>query len=146
MLFPPRDLHIKYYKASDSLFVALNDDNMAKRAYDSPCASSVKKRKYTAKYQPGWATQIDFIYASDKGAMFAYCKVCNAHVNVFFGGKYDVVRHSKSASHGTLKNATKTQPQMKSFFASSKTTDLSINVLTAEVKFAQFVAEHNLPF
>ena len=78
--------------------------------------------------------------------MFAYCKVCNVHVNVSFGGKYDVVRHSKSASHGTLKNATKTQPQMKSFFVSSKTTDLSTNVLTAKVKFALFIAKHNLPF
>ena len=89
---------------------------------------------------------MDFICASDKGVMFAYCKVCNVHVNVSFGGKYDVVRHSKSASHGTLKNATKTQPQMKSFFVTSKTTDLSTNVLTAVVKLAQFVAEHNLPF
>ena len=86
---------------------------------------------------------MDFICASDKGAMFAYWKVCNVHVNVSFGGKYDVIRHSKSASHGTLKNATKTQPQMKSFFV---TTGLSTNVLTAEIKFAQFVAEHNLPF
>ena len=119
---------------------------MAKRASDSPCASSAKKRKYAAKYQTGMGDSDGFICASDKGAMFAYCKVCNVHVNVSFGGKYDVVRHSKSASHGTLKNATKTQPQMKSFFVTSKTTDLSTNVLTAEVKFAQFVAEHNLPF
>jgi len=89
---------------------------------------------------------MDFICSSDKGAMFAYCKVCNVHVNVSFGGKYDVVRHSRSASHGTLKNATKTQPQMKSFFVTSKTTELSTNVLTADVKFAQFVAKHNLPF
>ena len=87
-----------------------------------------------------------FICASDKGAMFAYCKVCNVHVNVSFGGKYDVVRHSKSASHGALQKATNTQPQVKSFFVTSKTTDLSAKVLFAEVKFAQFVAEHNLPF
>jgi len=72
-----------------------------------------------------------------------YCKVCNVHVNVSFSGKYDVVRHSKSASHGTLKNATKTQ---KSFFVISKTTDLSTNVLTAKVQFGQFVSENNLPF
>ena len=98
-------------------------------------------------YQPEWATQMDFICASEMGAMFAYCKVCNVHVNVSFGGKYDVVRHSKSASHNsTLKNVTKTQLQMKSFFVISKTTDLFTNVLTAEVKFAQFLAEHNLPF
>ena len=89
---------------------------------------------------------MDFICASDKGATFAYCKVCNVHVNVSLSGKYDVVRHSKLASHGTVKKATKTQPQMKSFFLTSKTTDLSTSVLTAEVKFVQFVAEHNLPF
>ena len=89
---------------------------------------------------------MNFICASDKGATFAYCKVCNIHVNVSFSGKYDIVRHSKSASHGTLQKATKTQPQVKSFFVTSKTTDLSAKVLSAEVKFAQFVAEHNLPF
>ena len=108
---------------------------MAKCASDSPCVSSAKKRKYSAKYQPELATQMDYICASDNEAMFTYCKVCKMHVNVSFGGKYDVVGHSKSASHGTLKNATKTQ--MKSFFVTSKTTDLSSNVLTAE---------HNLPF
>jgi len=73
---------------------------MAKRVFDSPCASSAKKRKHTAKYQPERATQMDFICASDKGAMFAYCKVCNEDLNVSFDGKYGVVRHSKSASHG----------------------------------------------
>ena len=96
---------------------------MAKRASDSPCASSAKKRKYAAKCQREWATQMDFICASDKGAMFAYCKVCNVDMNVSFSGKYDVVRHLKSASHGTLKYVTKTQPQMKSFLVTSETTD-----------------------
>ena len=48
-----------------------------------------------------------------------------------------VVRRSKSAIHDTLKNATKTQPQMKSFFVSSKTMDLSINGLTVEVQLCQ---------
>ena len=37
-----------------------------------------------------------------------------------------------------------TQPQIKSFFVSSKATELSTKVTTAEVRFAQFVAEHNL--
>ncbi|KAI0212161.1 hypothetical protein LSAT2_002936, partial [Lamellibrachia satsuma] len=40
----------------------------------------------------------------------------------------------------------KIQPQMQSFYMSSKTTELSTNVLSAKVKFAQFVAEHNLSF
>ena len=48
--------------------------------------------------------------------------------------------------HVALMKATKTQPQMRSFCVSSKTTGLSLNVLSAEVKCAQFVAEHNLSF
>ena len=48
--------------------------------------------------------------------------------------------------HVALTKATKTQPQMRSFCVSSKTTGLSLNVLSAEVKCAQFVAEHNLSF
>ena len=55
-----------------------NEDNMAKRASDSPCASSAKNRKYAAKYQPEWAIQMDFICSSDKGAMFVYCSVQRA--------------------------------------------------------------------
>jgi len=44
---------------------------MAKHSYGSPCASSAKKRKYAAKYQPERAIQVDFICASDKVAMLA---------------------------------------------------------------------------
>ena len=88
-----------------------------------------KENTLQNQYQPEWATQIYLICPSDKGAMFAYCKVCNVHVNVSLGGKYDVIRHSKSTSHGTLKNATKTQPQMKSFFVTSKTTDQCVKRL-----------------
>ena len=40
----------------------------------------------------------------------------------------------------------KTQPQMRSFCVSSKSAELSTNVLSAEVRLAQFVAEHNLAF
>ena len=119
---------------------------MAKCGCDSPCASSTKKRKYATKYQPEWATEMDFICASDKGTTFAYCRVCNVHINVSFGGKYDIVRHSKAGCHVALQKAMSSNKQLKSFFVTTKTTDLSANVLSAEVKFSQFVAEHNLPF
>ena len=82
---------------------------------------------------------MDFIYASDKGAMFVYCKECNVHVNISSGGKYDVVRHWKSASDGTLKYVTNTQPQMKSFLVTSETTDQYTNVLTAEVSLSNLL-------
>ena len=121
---------------------------MAKRGSDSSCASSAKRKKYAARYKPDWVTDLKFICHSDKGPTFAYCRVCNTHINVAHGSKSDNVRHASSASHCTLQKSTSSniQPQMQSFYVSSKTTGLSTNVLSAEVKFAQFVAEHNLPF
>ena len=50
---------------------------MAKCGSDSPCASSAKK--YAAKYKPEWATDLQFIYHSDKRPTFAYCSVQYAH-------------------------------------------------------------------
>ena len=58
---------------------------MAKRGSDSPCASSAKKKKYAAKYKPEWATDLPFICHSDKRPTFAYCRVCNTHINVAHG-------------------------------------------------------------
>ena len=80
---------------------------MAKHGSDSPCASSAKK-KYAAKYKPEWATDLQFVIIchSDKGPTFAYCRVCNTHINVVHGGKSDIVRHASSASHSTLQKAT----------------------------------------
>ena len=80
---------------------------MAKHGSDSPCASSAKK-KYTAKYKPEWAIDLQFIiiYHSDKGPTFAYCKVCTTYINIAHGGKSDIVRHASSASHSTLQKAT----------------------------------------
>ena len=43
------------------------NNSMAKRGFDSPCASSAKKKKYAAKYEPEWATDLQFICHSDKG-------------------------------------------------------------------------------
>ena len=39
---------------------------MAKRGSDSPGTSSVKKKKYAAKYKPEWTTDLQFICHSDK--------------------------------------------------------------------------------
>ena len=81
---------------------------MAKRGSDSSCASSVKKKNYAGKYKPEWATDLQFICHSDKGPTFAYCRVCNTHINVAHGGKSDISRHASSTSHSTLQKATAT--------------------------------------
>ena len=81
------------------------NNSMAKCGSDSPCASSAKKKKYAAKYKPEWATDLQFICHSDKRPTFAYCRVCNTHLNVAHGGKSDLVRHASSTSHSTLQKA-----------------------------------------
>ena len=85
---------------------------MVKRGSDSPCASSAKKKKYAAKYKPEWTTDLQFICHSDKGPTFAYCRVCNMHINVAHSGKSDTVRHVSSASHSTLQKATSSPTAM----------------------------------
>ena len=58
------------------------NNSIAKYGSGSPYASSAKKKKYAAKYKPEWATDLQFICHSDKGPTFAYCRVCNTHINV----------------------------------------------------------------
>ena len=52
--------------------------------------------------------------------MFAYCRVCNSHTNVSYGGKHVLVRHASTAGHVALVKATKSQPQMRSFYVSRR--------------------------
>ena len=82
------------------------NNSMAKCRSDSSCTSSVKKKNYAAKYKLEWATDLQFICHSDKGPTFAYCRVCNMHINVAHDGKSDLVCHASSASHSTLQKAT----------------------------------------
>ena len=88
------------------------NNSMAKRGSDSPCASSAKKKKYAAKYKPELATDLQFICHSDKGPMFAYCRVCQS----------DIVRHASSASHSTLQKATSSPTAMPTTSVSSRST------------------------
>ena len=75
---------------------------MAKHGSDLPCTSSAKKKKY----KPEWATDLQFICHSDQELTFAYCRVCNTHINIAHSGKSDTVRHAGSANHSTLHKAT----------------------------------------
>ena len=84
----------------------------------------------------------------DRGLTFAFCRVCSSHISVSSGGCNDAVCHAGSATHGKQQTAISaaTQPCIRSFFVSSKATELSMKMMTVEVKFAQFLAEHNLSF
>ena len=84
----------------------------------------------------------------DRGSTFAFCRVCSSHISVSSGGCNDAVRHAGSAAHGKQQMAISaaTQPCIRSFFVSSKATELSMKMMTVQVRFGQFLAEHNLSF
>ena len=87
--------------SSDWPFFANN--SMAKRRSNWPCASSAKKKKYAAKYKPEWATDFQFICHSDKGPTFAYCRVCNMHINIAcLMTTLSVIAHSNADSERVL--------------------------------------------
>ena len=119
---------------------------MAKRKGDF--TTPVSKKKYSSKYKPEWTTDMPWLGPSDRGASFAYCRVCSSHISIASGGRNDAVRHGASATHSQVQAvvSSTSQPHMRSFFVSSKATELITKVIGAEVRFAQFVAEHNLPF
>ena len=94
--------------------------------------------------QPEWATQMDVIYASDKGAMFAYCRVQRAREYIvrwqvlccspleIGKWRYFEVRYEYTAADEIL----------LSNFENDGPVHQCVN---RRGKFEQFVAEHILP-
>ena len=83
------------------------------------------------KYKPVCVADMPGIAPSYRGSTFGRTQRCSAPCR--FGKQQTAI----SAA---------TQLQMRSFFVSSKATELSTKVTTAEVRFAQFAAEHNHSF
>ena len=62
------------------------------------------------------------------------------------GGKNDVDRHLKTAKHSNMLSQMQTQPTLSTFIADSRANSIEDQIMKAEIYFAKFVAEHNLPF
>jgi hypothetical protein len=104
-----------------------------------------KKRRYDSKYQEKWQQEYPWIRRSDRGVTFAFCSVCCIHISVSHGGKNDAEKHSKTSQHIQQVESRSSNKKINSFFPRAKD-PLPHQVMNAETLFANFVAEHNLPF
>ena len=117
---------------------------------DSDCESSTvtagahKKPKKAARFLSTWKLPPGII-ASKKGPKFAFCKYCSADFGIGHGGFNDITRHVKTKSH---ENKGRVVAGNRSLLSSAGATNdsLSTKVLTAEIAFTNFIAQHNLPF
>uniref|UniRef100_H3A7F3 HAT C-terminal dimerisation domain-containing protein n=1 Tax=Latimeria chalumnae TaxID=7897 RepID=H3A7F3_LATCH len=69
--------------------------------------------------------------------------ICRISVSCASGGKNDVKRHPESKNHLSNRKAAENSQSLKNVFVTEKE---AFSVIKAETMFANFVAQHNLPF
>ena len=112
-----------------------------------------KKKKHTGackfktEPKPEWFTgkYKDVIKPSQMDCCSVYCIICQKDVNVSHQGFKDIDRHCEGRNHvDKLSSIRSQQPIQKIFVKNNSETDRLVSL--AEVRFAGFSAEHNLPF
>ena len=84
---------------------------------------------------------------SKKGATYAFCKVCGADIAIGGSGLCDLQRHIKSGKHTSLLKQVTSQPSIVTTMeVAGNSQNIHDQALAAEILFAKFLAEHNLPF
>ena len=78
---------------------------------------------------------------SSIGESYVFCTVCQLDFSIAGGGVHQVKRHCQSKGHTDRMKDMKRQPTLQ---VSLKNTATQVNC--AELYFAMFIAEHNLPF
>lgn len=109
----------------------------------------LKKKKYASKFSLAWETDQRFqafICKSSKGIHFFFCSYCQKDISIENRGIGDVLRHQKSQKHVKIEKERKSHIALNNIPLLSSTTLLQNQVKNAEVRFAAFIAEHNLPF
>ena len=102
---------------------------------------STKKPKRECSYRPEWRS--NGVSASKKGKHFAHCNTCGSEINISHGGMSDIKRHFATAKHLDMAKVSNNNTSLRTFLRQSP---IEESVTRAEVLFANFIAEHNLPF
>ena len=105
-------------------------------------SKKVKVGKRECKYQDDWKHH--GIVCSSKGKSFALCNTCGVNINISHGGISDVRKHLATFKHQQLAKATSSCGDLRELIPQSN--PIEDTVTRAEILFANFVAEHNLPF
>ena len=127
----------------------VSEDEMGNHDLESMSDSDnppVLKRLKTSncKFKRSW-TLPQHISSSSKGDTFAYCRLCSSHFSVAHGGFNDVKRHVSGTVHQQRLNDLRGMSAIGTFFQKDST-DHQRNVISAEVRMANFIAMHNLSF
>lgn len=115
---------------------------MSKRPL-SPNAKKPPAKKYYNKFNPAWKNEFKCIDRSSKGPEFAFCKSCKFDIKITHGGRNDIKRHIDTPSHKSSDSSVSQTPTLKNMFSAVAQSD---PVARAETLFANYVAEHNMPF
>ena len=84
---------------------------------------------------------------SKKGVSYMYCMPCQTDILIASGGVYDVRRHVNGKKHKEYARSIASQVPIKvALQSSSALASVDREVTVAEVYFATFIVEHNLPF
>ena len=114
---------------------------MARRTDPDDGPGPSKRAKRDCKYQQEWRSH--GMSRSKKGSAFARCDCCGVDINIGHGGVNDVKKHLTTSKHQEMLTATSSSNSLRALFQQSS---IEESVTRAEVLFANFVAEHNLPF
>ena len=114
-------------------------------AEESPtsCNGSPRKeiRYVDSKYQSKWSHKYGMKH-SGRVETFAYCSVCNVDFSVAGGSIFQVKHHCQSKKYSNRAKELNYHTKIDSLV----THQAQYQVTCAELYFARFVAEHNLPF
>ena len=105
------------------------------------------KGKRACKWSDDWKRYN--MTRSKRGASYVYCTLCQTDISIASGGVHSVRRHVVGKKHKEYARSVALQVPIKAALQSSSAAvsqSVGCQVTAAEVYFATFVAEHNLPF
>ena len=137
--------YIEYdvYKFSSTLLDLRSHVSMKRRIENPPGKPAKRLQQFKADYTDQFPT----IVSSSRGIHYAHCTMCNSDFSIAASGVYDVSVHVGGPRHKARAQAATNQRSMAGFLVKrdSKQVDLEHKTVSAEMKFARFVVEHNLP-
>lgn len=100
-----------------------------------------KKERRDQKFTNRYISEFEFIQASRRSELHAFCTVCNSDISIAHSGRGDIITHSKSMKHVANFNSSKSANRLDSFLSVNG----ELQTTRAEVLFTSFLLEHNIP-
>ena len=115
---------------------------MASSTSDKSSPHSAKRPKQQCHFDTAWTQEFRGIKRSSKGNTFACCIFSNSDFSISHGGRNDVTAHVNGKRHKDIIQSSSSSKPVASFFSQP----VLQQTISAEVRWALFVAKHNLAF